>query len=116
MATATGLTKERMLEIEAASVVDGEVVGSNLILYTHDGTPIDAGPVIGADGGFEMEQSFAVANTVWDFVHGQGTNAVNVYTQNSLGVEIRGEISYPNDDTVRVTFYHAQTGLGRVWN
>jgi microcystin-dependent protein len=44
MATVTGLTAERMLEIEAASVVDGTINGSgHLILTTHDGTNIDAG-------------------------------------------------------------------------
>lgn len=50
MATVTGLTAARMQEIEAASVVDGEVVGNNLILTKHDGTPIDAGSVIGPAG------------------------------------------------------------------
>jgi microcystin-dependent protein len=50
MATVTGLTAERMLAIEAASVVDGEVVGSNLILSTYGGSTIDAGPVIGPQG------------------------------------------------------------------
>ena len=38
MATVTGLTADRMLEIEGASVVDGEVVGGDLILTKHDGT------------------------------------------------------------------------------
>jgi len=50
MATITGLTADRMLAIEAASVVDGEVVGSNLILTKHDGTTVDAGPVTGPVG------------------------------------------------------------------
>jgi microcystin-dependent protein len=50
MATVTGLTADRMLEIEANSVVDGEVVGGNLILTQHDGSTIDAGPVIGPKG------------------------------------------------------------------
>jgi microcystin-dependent protein len=50
MATVTGLTAERMLEIEAASVVDGEVVSGNLILTKHDGSTINAGPVIGPAG------------------------------------------------------------------
>lgn len=50
MATITGLTAARMLEIEAASVVDGEVVSGNLILTKHDGTTLDAGPVIGPPG------------------------------------------------------------------
>ena len=50
MATVTGLTAERMLAIEAESVVDGEVIGNNLILTKHDGSQIDAGPVIGPAG------------------------------------------------------------------
>ena len=50
MATITGLTAERMLEIEGESVVDGEIVGGNLILTKHDGDNIDAGPVIGPPG------------------------------------------------------------------
>ena len=50
MATVTGLTAERMLEIEAASVVDGSVVGGHLILTKHDGTTVDAGPVTGPAG------------------------------------------------------------------
>lgn len=44
MATVEGLTKARMLEIEAASVVDGEIdENGHLILTTHGGTDIDAG-------------------------------------------------------------------------
>ena len=51
MATVTGLTAERMLEIENASVVEGEVDASgHLILSTKGGTPIDAGPVLGPAG------------------------------------------------------------------
>lgn len=50
MATVTGLTAARMLEIEAESVVDGDVVGTNLILSKHDGSTIDAGVVKGTDG------------------------------------------------------------------
>jgi microcystin-dependent protein len=50
MATITGFTAERMLDIENASVVDGEIVSGNLILTRHDGTEIDAGPVVGPTG------------------------------------------------------------------
>jgi microcystin-dependent protein len=50
MATITGLTAERMLEIEAESVIDGEIVNGHLILTKHDGTTIDAGPVLGPTG------------------------------------------------------------------
>lgn len=50
MATVTGLTAERMLQVEAQTVVDGEVVGDHLILTKHDGTTIDAGDVRGPQG------------------------------------------------------------------
>jgi microcystin-dependent protein len=50
MATVTSLTAARMLDIEGASIVDGEVVGGNLILTKHDGTTVDAGPVQGPAG------------------------------------------------------------------
>jgi len=50
MATITGLTAERMEEIEAASIVDGSIVGDNLILEKHDGSTINAGNVRGPQG------------------------------------------------------------------
>lgn len=51
MASVTGLTAARMLEIEAASVVDGDVVGNDLVLTTHGGTQINAGNVTGTRWG-----------------------------------------------------------------
>lgn len=51
MGEITGLTAARMLAIEAASIVDGEVnVSGHLILTKHDSTPIDAGKVVGDQG------------------------------------------------------------------
>lgn len=50
MATVTGLTALRMLAIEAASIVDGEVVGNDLILERFDGSQINAGNVRGPQG------------------------------------------------------------------
>lgn len=50
MATVTSLTAERMLAIEAASVVDGEVVGDDLILTRQDGSQINAGDIRGPQG------------------------------------------------------------------
>lgn len=45
MATVTGLTADRMLEIEGASVISGEIVGGHLILTKFDGTTVDAGEI-----------------------------------------------------------------------
>lgn len=50
MATVTGLTASRMEEIEAQSVVDGAIVGDDLVLERHDGTTINAGNVRGPQG------------------------------------------------------------------
>jgi microcystin-dependent protein len=50
MATITGFTAERMLEIEDGTIVDAEVVGGELILTKHDGTTVNAGPVTGPAG------------------------------------------------------------------
>lgn len=50
MATVTGYTAERMQEIEDAAITSGAVVGDNLVLTRHDGTPITAGNVRGATG------------------------------------------------------------------
>lgn len=50
MTTVTGLTAERMIAIEDASVVDGEIVAGNLILSRFDGSQINAGSVAGPQG------------------------------------------------------------------
>lgn len=43
MATITGLTAERMLEIEGATVIGGKIENNHLILTKFDGTEVDAG-------------------------------------------------------------------------
>lgn len=50
MATVTGFTSARMLEIENSTVVAGSILGDNLILITRDGTEINAGNVRGPEG------------------------------------------------------------------
>lgn len=48
--TITGLTAQRMIQIEQASVVSGRVEGDDLILTTKGGQPITAGNVRGPKG------------------------------------------------------------------
>lgn len=50
MATITGFTAARMLVIENASIVDGDIVGNDLILKRFDNTTINAGNVRGPTG------------------------------------------------------------------
>lgn len=65
MATVNGLTKERMLAIEAASVTDGDVVGDNLVLTRHDGTTIVAGNVRGPQGTAGTNGINMTAGALW---------------------------------------------------
>lgn len=50
MATVTGYTAARMKAIEDGTVVDGEIIGDDLILTKFDGTQINAGAVVGPQG------------------------------------------------------------------
>ena len=50
MGTVTAFTAERSLEIENASIVDGNVVVDDLVLIRRDGTEINAGNVRGPVG------------------------------------------------------------------
>lgn len=72
MATITGLTAERMQEIEDASVVAGAVdLDGDLILTKHDGSQVNAGHVVGPEGpegpagpaGFTVHRCALIRNT-----------------------------------------------------
>jgi microcystin-dependent protein len=104
MASVTGLTAERMLAIEAASIVDGEVVGDNLILTKHDATTINAGNVRGPIGptGPTGDVSTAMLNAailaaipvgvVWDYIEATPpTNWLAIAGQTIVG----GQTLYP---------------------
>lgn len=66
MTTVTGLTAARMLDIEQNSIVDGSVVGDNLILEKQSGTTIDAGDVRGPEGP-PGSSAFSVAEAILAF-------------------------------------------------
>jgi hypothetical protein len=54
VATINGLTAERLLQLEADTVIGGHVDGDNLILEQHDGSTINAGSVRGFPGISDM--------------------------------------------------------------
>jgi hypothetical protein len=123
MATVTGLTAERMLEIEAASVVDGAVVDDILILIRHDGSQIITDNVRGPQGdpgadavSLSYEQNFVLANTTWTINHNLGTQNLSVRSEITPGVSIEGNVVYVSDDVIEIHFYHPQTGTARVWS
>lgn len=69
MATVTGLTADRMLAIEGASVVSGSIVVDDLVLTKHDGSTVNAGNVrgpVGPTGPFDLPsmRSAITGNTI----------------------------------------------------
>lgn len=96
MATVTGLTAARMLDIEAGSVVDGEVVAGNLILSKFDGSQINAGSVVGPQGPQGPQGD-------------PGTNGVGVPVGGSAG-QLLSKVSGTNYDTAWVS--PAVVGIG----
>jgi hypothetical protein len=120
MTTVLGLTASRMLAIEAASVVDGDVdTNGHLILTKHDQSQIDAGSVIGSPGppgpqgatgpsgaggqfvtqtiGNGSSQSFVIT-------HNYNTRAVNVnvYRTASPFEQVQVDVERTTLDTVTV--------------
>lgn len=120
MATVDGVTKAKSLAIEAASVVDGEVIGDNLVLYRHDGTPIDAGNVRGPAGGGSagtvIEFNFATASTDWTLTHNLGYKYVEIILTDPSGNVFEGDITYVNVNTATVHFYFPTSGKAEVKN
>lgn len=62
----TGLTAARMAAIEAAAIVDAEVVSGDLILTKHDSSTINAGAVGGGGGGVIAPKDFPVVADLTD--------------------------------------------------
>lgn len=120
MATVTGLTAERMLEIEAASIISGEVIDGDLILTKHDGTTIDAGPVIGPQGpqGIQGEAGDAVptinaqTGTSYTLVLGDQDNIVECSNANPITLTVPPESSVNFGQRHFITVI--QTGVGQV--
>ncbi len=85
MATITGLTAERMQEIEDACIVAGGVVVDDLILTKHDGSTINAGNVRGPQGiqGIQGIQGPAWSPSVVTSLPGSPTDGQEVYLQTS---------------------------------
>lgn len=97
MATVTGMTADRMLAIEAASVVDGDVVGDNLILTKHNGITINAGNVRGPIGptGADGEDGTIPIQELGNFPFGV---TMDLFTQPGTYTQtIPGNISHPAD-------------------
>lgn len=93
MAIVTGLTAERMLEIEAASIVNGEIDGAgHLILTRQDASEIDAGYMLATmpDASETVEGAVELATNAEATT---GTDATRVITPASLAVVFSNQLA-----------------------
>ena len=105
MATVTGLTADRMLAIEAASVVSGDVdVNGYLNLVKHDGSSINAGYVIGPKGDPGTDGQDAAPGSV-------SVSADTTIVRTSDG---RGKVADPTEDDDAATKLYTDDSVGSV--
>lgn len=91
MATITGLTAARMLEIEAQSIVDGHVDGAgHLILERFDAGTIDAGSVIGPQGPPYLNGVDTVSNQTIGGAKTFSVNIIGLGSSNKFGSGAQG--------------------------
>lgn len=114
LVSVTGLTAERMLEIEAASVVGGTIVGDNLVLVTRGGEFLEAGNVRGPAGSSSIDFSFPVASTEWVCTHNLNHELVDVIAYDSSGVKIDGDITVVDQNTISIKWYYPTTGTATI--
>jgi len=98
MATVTAFTAARMLAIENASIVDGEVVVDDLILTRFDTTTINAGSVRGPTGSpgvssVELEAAFPIGMII-DYIEATPPSA-SWLAMNGQTI-VGGESTYPD--------------------
>lgn len=99
MGTVQGLTKERMLEIEAASVVAGYVDGAgDLILTTHDGEESNAGSVRAPNHAVASTTVQGIVELATGAETHAGSDATRAVTPNSLLTALKGDILPANTD------------------
>ncbi len=75
---------------------------------------------VGEGGGaavpdFFRQIEFTTASDLWSHTHNQNTFGIDAVTFDSSGVRMLGEISWPDSNTIRVKFFHPQTGTMRVF-
>lgn len=100
MGTIDGLSKDRMLAIEAASVVDGEIDGSgHLILTRYDGSTIDAGGALVAvpDASTSQKGVSELATQTETEAHTDATRAVTPASLASTIARILSLETLPGD-------------------
>jgi hypothetical protein len=119
MTSITGLTAARMLAIEGASIVDGEIVGEDLILTKHDASTTNAGsvkfdiPIVTAlpgspsdgDEVYLQTSAMAAANLIW---HLRYRAAAGTYKWEYLGgspfiTGVSGDITTTSSSRVAMT-------------
>lgn len=113
MATITGFTAERMLEIENGTVVAGSVnENGELVLTRHDGTSFIAGNVKGPPGANSNAGKThiqAIASDTWLITHAFPYQP-SVTIVDTGGSVVEGDVVYTSSQTITVSFAAAFSG------
>lgn len=59
---------------------------------------------------------FATASTVWTINHGQGTKYLSVEAFDDSGNRMIGEVEYPDNNTITISWYYPTSGSARVFS
>jgi hypothetical protein len=111
MATVTGFTAARMLEIENDSIVDGNISGNNLILVTRGGTTINAGNVRGPQGIQGVPGPLTTTDADARYLRNNGDTSTGLLIIDRAAAEC---LRLKHTDTPYMSFYKGATRLGFI--
>lgn len=93
------------------------IAGSSNNLFITDfvsGGPTGSGGGGGGTGATTVDFSFASAVSTWTCAHNLGRSVVDVTTVDTTGVQIYGDVTFPNNNTVQISWYAPQSGTAIV--
>jgi hypothetical protein len=115
--------------VDASEVTILESTDQEMIVIVSEGNRGQAGPA-GAPGSpgatgptgppgtgnTEYTYNFAVAQTEWVIHHNLNSKGIRVALFELDGdTEKEGDVSFPDNDTIVVTWYYAETGIARLY-
>jgi hypothetical protein len=91
--------------------------GSGVVIVTthFGGAQGIQGPPGPAYTPYKQDFGFASALTTWTIAHNQNRKSLSVYAVDTNGDELVAEVLYPDNNTITLTHYYAQTGTATVY-
>lgn len=115
MAVVDGLSKSRMLAIEAASVVGGSISTGHLILTKHDGSTIDAGNVVGPAASISNGPPASPIGGQMFFDTGNFAGVTDLLASKNPTTSVANWLAYGFGYDTAVTFAVVSGGVQLTW-